>query len=549
MAAKVFISYRREDSRYQARMIHSAFCKAIPSDHVFMDVDTIRPGTNFRKTLKGWVDECEVLLALIGPGWMDARDPKTKRRRLDNKNDFVRIEIGEALARGIPVVPVLLDDTEMPDIGRLPEDLKELVDRQAEFVQYRTFEADVERLIRKLGLSQAAGRTGLPQQPNGRAGDEKDAQAILMDYLADDFETQQGVDLRKDSTAMQRLKDAAAKAVHELSSIHQTDINLPFIAADATGPRHLSMQLTRTTLDLLVTRKDSSKGSPQQPISAPAPALSAGPYSAEGRIKVEAAIVHGASDGWFLPGNGKEEWFKDTEAGPEMVVVPAGKFMMGSPETEAERNDYESPQHPVTIARPFAIGRHIVTRAQFAAFVHDTSYVGHWWSGDWWRNPGFPQNDSHPVVYVNWKDDAKAYLAWLSSQTGRQYRLPTEAEWEYAARAGTTTPYWWGSSITPAQAHYREHTVAVGEFAASPWGLYQVHGNVWEWCEDVWHQSYNGAPSDGSAFLKGEPGLRVIRGGSKHFKLDRPRAAARAWYNESNRMADVSLRVARTLTP
>jgi len=265
MAAKVFISYRREDSRYQARMIHGAFCKAIPSDHVFMDVDSIPPGANFRKVLKGWVDECEVLLALIGPGWIDALDPKTKGRRLDNKNDFVRIEIGEALARGIPVVPVLLDGTEMPDVDLLPEDLKELVDRQAEFVEFRTFEADAERLIRKLGLSQAAGRTGSPRQPDGRAGDEEDVQSILVDYLADEFKKQQGVDLREYSAAMQRLKEAAAKAVHELASIQQTDINLPFIAADATGPKHLAMRLTRTMLELLVTRRGSSKGSPRRP--------------------------------------------------------------------------------------------------------------------------------------------------------------------------------------------------------------------------------------------------------------------------------------------
>ena len=109
MAEKIFISYRRDDSRYQARMIHAAFCKVIPSDHVFMDVNSIAPGANFRKILKDWVDQCEVLLALIGPGWIDARDVKTKMRRLDNKSDFVRIEIGEALARGIPVVPVILD--------------------------------------------------------------------------------------------------------------------------------------------------------------------------------------------------------------------------------------------------------------------------------------------------------------------------------------------------------------------------------------------------------------------------------------------------------
>src|SRR5262249_61916295 len=138
MATKVFISYRRDVSRYQARMIHAAFCHVIPRDDVFMDVNSIPPGADFRKILKDWVNQSEVLLALIGPGWIDARDPKTKRWRLDNPSDFVRIEIGEALARGIPVVPVLIDGTPMPDVGRLPEDLKGLVDRQAEFVDYRT---------------------------------------------------------------------------------------------------------------------------------------------------------------------------------------------------------------------------------------------------------------------------------------------------------------------------------------------------------------------------------------------------------------------------
>ena len=152
MATKVFISYRRNGTKYQARMIYAAFCKAIPKDDVFMDVDSIRPGANFRKILKDWVNQCEVLLALIGPGWIDARDPKTKGRRLDSESDYVRIEIGEALARNIPVVPVLIDDAPMPDVYQLPDDLEGLVDRQAEFVEYRTFDADVKRLIKKLRL-------------------------------------------------------------------------------------------------------------------------------------------------------------------------------------------------------------------------------------------------------------------------------------------------------------------------------------------------------------------------------------------------------------
>jgi hypothetical protein len=210
MAAKVFISYRRDDTKYQARMIHEAFCKAISSDHVFMDVDSIPPGANFRKILKDWVNQCEVLLALIGPGWIDVRDPKTGQRRLDNKGDFVRIEIGEALARDIPVVPVLLDRTPMPDVDLLPDDLKGLVDRQAVFVEYRTFDSDVEGLIRKLGLGRSS--------------------------------------------------------------------------------------------------------SLQEPIPAPVLASSDDRYRAEGRVKVDAAIIYGAPEGWFLPSNGKSEWFRDHEA-------------------------------------------------------------------------------------------------------------------------------------------------------------------------------------------------------------------------------------------
>jgi hypothetical protein len=149
---RIFISYRRQDSRYQARSIHAAFAREVGHDNVFMDVNSIQPGANFRKILKLWVDQCEVLLALIGPDWIDARDPQTGKRRLDNPSDFVRIEIGEALRRDIPVVPVLLDGAALPHSDRLPADLQELCDRQAVMVEYRTFDADVERLIRKLRL-------------------------------------------------------------------------------------------------------------------------------------------------------------------------------------------------------------------------------------------------------------------------------------------------------------------------------------------------------------------------------------------------------------
>jgi formylglycine-generating enzyme required for sulfatase activity len=248
--------------------------------------------------------------------------------------------------------------------------------------------------------------------------------------------------------------------------------------------------------------------------------------------------------------------FQDAPFGPEMVVVPAGKFMMGSPADEPERFDDEGPQHEVTFARPFAVGRHAVTRGQFAAFVNAT---GHEAAGPW-RKPGFRQNDGHPVVYISW-EDAKAYASWLAKTTGRPYRLLTEAEWEYVARAGTSTSFWWGSSITPEQANYdgnyvyegggskgeyRRGTVPVGNFDPNPWGLYNVHGNVWEWCEDTWQGNYDGAPTDGSAWISdaAESG-RVVRGGSWGDSPGSLRAAQR--YGFAVVDGSIGFRLARTL--
>ena len=256
-------------------------------------------------------------------------------------------------------------------------------------------------------------------------------------------------------------------------------------------------------------------------------------YRAEGRIKVTAAFAGPAGFKWFVPGAGKSEWFKDLDTGPEMVVVPAGSFLMGSPPDESERESWkagcESPQHEVMIAKPFAIGRFAVTFAEWDAAQQDRDWQAI--TGRAARQPadeGWGRGD-RPVIDVDW-DDAKAYAKWLSKKTGKNYRLPSEAEWEYACRAGTTTPFWWGSSITPELANYdgsadpykgggkkgeyRQKTLPVKSFEPNAWGLYQVHGNVWEWCEDFWHDNYNGAPQGGSPWTTGDSFFRVLRGGS-----------------------------------
>ena len=228
---------------------------------------------------------------------------------------------------------------------------------------------------------------------------------------------------------------------------------------------------------------------------------------------------------------------------PEMVVVPAGSFMMGSPASEEDRFDTEGPQHRVTIARSFAVGRFAVTFDEWDACVADGGCDYRPEDEGWGRG-------RRPVINVSW-DDAKLYLSWLSKKTGKAYRLLSEAEWEYVTRAGTTTPFWWGSSISPNQANYgeyREHTVPVDSFEASPFGLYQVHGNVWEWVEDRWNRSYSGAPTDGSAWTGGECDLRVLRGGSWNFGPGYLRAAIRVGDVAGNRIYYFGFRVARTLT-
>ena len=248
---------------------------------------------------------------------------------------------------------------------------------------------------------------------------------------------------------------------------------------------------------------------------------------------------------------------KTISQGPEMVVIPAGSFLMGSPEGEEGRTSDQGPQHRVSIARPFALGRHAVTFDDYHAYCAATGRTGEDRppNDDWWCS-------RLPVVRVNW-DDAMVYCQWLSVQTGQDYRLPSEAEWEYACRAGTATPFHFGDSISTDQANYngnstyghgakgeyREHKVSVGTLPPNPWGLHEVHGNVWEWCADCWNDDYEGAPTDGSAWQHGNCRRRMQRGGSWGFGPADMRSAFRTAIETDFRGGDFGFRVARTLIP
>jgi len=421
----IFVSYRRDDSQWPAGRINERLEAVFGTGRVFFDTVTIRPGEDFHQVLGNRVGACRVLLAVIGPRWLDILEA-----RLGETNDFVRIEIAEGLQRKIRVIPVLIDGAKPPPAARLPDDLKALGRLNAIPVRADTFRSDLDQLI-----------------------------GFLREYLG----------------------DAPA-------------------GGDVVAPRQLQV-------------------------------------GREGRIKIDAKIIHGAPDGWFKPGAGKSEWFKDQEHGPEMVVVPAGEFMMGS-------NDHDSakPPHKVTIKAPFAVGRFAVTFNEWdaAGLPHEPGDRG------WGRG-------RRPVINVSW-EDTKAYASWLSQRTGKEYRLLSEGEWEYCCRAGTTTKYAFGDSITLQQAQFSvgewgsaKHTMEVGKFPPNAWGLYDMHGNVWEWCKDNWHEDYEGAPQDGSVWQGGDVSLRVLRGGSWLDNPDNFRSADRLSDRPGSRDQDVGFRLARTL--
>ena len=282
---------------------------------------------------------------------------------------------------------------------------------------------------------------------------------------------------------------------------------------------------------------------------------------------------------------------RDCDACPEMVSIPGGEFMMGSPAGESVRDDDEVPQRQVRV-KPFALGKTEVTVAQWRQFALASGYLTEaernvyepgcftwepekvewaWRAGRSWREPGWRQKDNEPVVCISWAD-AQAYVRRLDQHSGAKgWRLPSEAEWEYAARAGSTTRRPWGDGPDVLCEHSNGtdrtkgpngrawaearacrdgywYAAQVGSYRPNAWGLYDMLGNVWEWVQDC-YLSYVGAPSDGSAHETKDCRSRVVRGGAWDDPSDVLRSAERFWLGSGNRNNNIGLRVARTLPP
>jgi formylglycine-generating enzyme required for sulfatase activity len=502
MAGKIFINYRRDDSAPHALAVAGYLGKR----NIFVDIDDLQAGQKFETVLERKLAQCKVMLAIIGPNWVDARDEETGSRRIDDPEDWVRVEIERALARKIPVIPVLVAGATLPSKTDLPPSLQPLLKHQGATLTTNGFRYEMAGLARDVADLTV-------RRPWGRMAAAASA-LILGGYV---ITHQFGAPVWWPSFGDGRPKNVV----------------VPKPAAEAAAEK----------------AADAPRLLPNAPEAPKLP-----------EIRELAPIAEADPALSVTPGSGKT--FQDRLADgkpcpycPEMVVAPAGTFTMGSPPSEPERRTDEE-QVRVRISQPFAVGKFAVTFDQWDACVADGGCKGYRPGDEGWGR------GNRPVINVNWSD-ANAYAEWLSRKTGKTYRLLSEAEREYVTRAGTTTPFWWGYSITPRQANYdgnftygggmkgeyRARTVPVDSFEPNPWGLFNVHGNVWDWMADCWDDSNQGNPDNGSARTTGDCMYRVVRGGSWYFNPQDLRAASRNRYSTVIRGNDLGFRLARTLNP
>jgi formylglycine-generating enzyme required for sulfatase activity len=627
----IFVSYRRDDSSGHAGRLFDRLVEHFGKDRIFMDIDTIEPGEDFVTVIENAVGSCEILIAVIGRHWLSGAVGTTGR--LDNPNDFVRVEIATALRRDIRVIPVLVQRASMPKLQELPDELAKLSRRNAVELTDLRWQTDVDQLIsvmdrvlakreeaarlaevarqaeeerkrreeqekqrveeeRQLRLAEEQAKRRVAEERRLQEDKERREAEERAKLEAQEFSRRLAVESRAQAEAeeraraeqeaerrrvqteqeterrrlekeeqaraeRERLREAAEEAKRQRAdeqAIHagreekQPEPEPHAIPKTPGLGSEAQLSASHTMPDVLGAprlREDRSKRTPLLIIGgvliiccaaviaivvfiwmSPAPEgeqqsanQNASPASpGQTREKPNATqptAIQQTSDN-TSPANSTSSNLppaRRNQSGIEFVLIPAGSFTMGSNDVRAD----EQPVHRVTISEAFYMGKYEVTQAQWHAVMGN--------------NPSLLTNcgGNCPVEQVSW-DDAQQFIDRLNqANDGYNYRLPTEAEWEYACRAGTTTVFAFGDSLGSDKANfdgnhpygvagkgvYRQNTIPVGRFQPNAFGLYDMHGNVKEWCQDWYHETYLGAPTDGSAWLSGgEQKTRVLRGGS-----------------------------------
>ncbi|HJR06700.1 MAG TPA: SUMF1/EgtB/PvdO family nonheme iron enzyme [Pyrinomonadaceae bacterium] len=541
----IFISYRRDDSSGHAGRLFDGLSARFGEEQVFMDIDQIEPGEDFVQVIESAVGSCEILVALIGRNWLTSRDESG--RRLDNPNDFVRLEITAALVRGIPVIPVLVQGARMPRPQDLPEDLLALSRRHALELSDLRWKHDIDQLtgaLEKILTRRREARRIAEQQEEERKRLEAEAQSRKQ---AEESER-----LAREAEEKAKLK-REAKEAEAIRKLEAEEIEQRRRAAEPEPP---------SVEETFVTARLETSSSNIETINSPATTTLNEQTGNLKRVEREDKIIALAILALFViaavvkindwlrtpisensspvsnqstsnqqPTNSpKETNLKKSitnRIGMELVWIPPGSFMMGS-----ENGDInEKPVHQVTIREGFYMGKYEVTQAQ--------------WRQVMGKNPSAFKGDSLPVEHVSW-NDAQKFIGKLNElNDGFLYRLPSEAQWEYACRAGTAEDYAGNlDSIAWYKDNSGEQPHPVGQKQANAFGLYDMYGNVWEWCADIWRNNYDGAPTDGSVWSGGgDASLRALRGGSWIYEAYSCRCANRAEYGPGKRDPDNGFRV------
>ena len=496
--SRIFLNYRREDTAHVTGRLADELRRHFAGDQVFQDFASIEPGTDFTEAVQHGLDSCVAVLVIIGPNWLTTADHQG-RRRLGLPGDWVAHEVAESLRHPeVRVFPVLVD-ADMPSAEELPESLRPLTRRQAFPLTSRHWSNDVGALLTYLkkvpGLSGTVrdadpsphGRP--PRRPAPKRPPKRRGSACEVSGQAQSSPTGPETGAQPDSPPPDP-PCPPKPVVDEIGLWAQ----LPWKTLAAAGVALAVLVLVFGTY--LTQRSDqgpSTKPHQEATVAGPAPAV---------------------------PTYRAGESFRDCERCPEMVVVPSGTFLMGSPLADEARRQEEGPQHRVTLAYAFAVGKYEVTFDEWYACVEGGGCGSKPGDAGW----GFGRQ---PAINVSW-EEAQAYVAWLAKKTGKPYRLLSEAEWEYAARGGTATRYPWGDEPGMNRANFfgsgtswsGQRSAPVGSFEPNQFGLHDMIGNVFEWVQDCAHRTYDGAPSDGSAWESGDCTTRVMRGGS-FLNLDR----------------------------